>query len=95
MGHVLLIKFFGLGNVCLPIVVIILFTLLVMIFIYSSRMDYRLQLRIILLLLMAIVYVAQATSVQNLYKKTKPGQDITGKIGAEITTISAIECSTR
>ena len=56
-------------------------------------MEHRLQLSIIFLLLMVTVYVAQATSVQNLYKKIKQGQNISGKIGAELTTISATECS--
>ena len=56
-------------------------------------MEHRLQMGIILLLVMGVSPIAQETFVQSLYKKTEPGQNITEKIGAELTVVSKVECS--
>ena len=57
-------------------------------------MDHRLQLDQILLLLVITVCVTQANTSTNEYTALKPGQSITGRIGATYTT-HIMECSRR
>ena len=57
------------------------------------KMEFHFLLIIFLLVLLEAVYMGQATFVQNIYKKAEPGQNITGKIGTELTAKSIIECS--
>ena len=59
------------------------------------RMKNHLQLSQILLVLILPVIVAQATVVQNNFKKLDPEQNITGTIGAELKSGSHQECSLR
>ena len=59
------------------------------------KMKNGLQLSQILLVLMLLVIMTQATIVQNKFKKLDPGQNITGTIGAELKTRSKILCSDR
>ena len=60
-----------------------------------EKMRNHLHMAIALLLLIKAVYITQVTFKQTLYKKTEPGQNITGKIGAELTVESKIECSVK
>ena len=53
-----------------------------------------LQLNWILLLLM-IVCVTQATIVPNKFRKLNSGENIAGKVGAELTVRSKLQCSDR
>ena len=57
-------------------------------------MEHRLQISIILLVLLEVGCMTQATFVQNIYK-AEQGQNIIGKIGAEETVDSKIECSVK
>ena len=56
-------------------------------------MEHRLQISIILLVFLEVGYMTQVTFVQNIYRKTEPGQNIIGKIAAEERVDSKIECS--
>ena len=49
----------------------------------------------ILLVLLLPVIVTQVTIIQNKFEKLDSGQNITGKIGAEIKARSRWECSVR
>ena len=56
-------------------------------------MENRLYVSIIVLLSLEAVYMVQATFVQKIYKIIEPGENFTGKIGAELIVDSKIECS--
>ena len=61
----------------------------------ERTMENHLHFNQILLVLMLPVIVTQATFVQNTFEKLEPGQNITGKIGAEIKARSRQECAVR
>ena len=61
----------------------------------EMTMENHLQFNQILLVLLLPVIVTQATFVQNTFEKLEPGQNITGKIGAEIKARSHQECAVR
>ena len=55
----------------------------------------ELRLQYVLLVLLMTVNGTQTTFVQNTYRKLKPGQNITGIMGIELTAESNIECSSK